>query len=91
MDDGELGVDPSGRGSDRRIGGMRNQAEMGVRGILSRVLGPVKLAAVGYIPAMGESTSLQPTQGLLAVVRGLRGAGHEAWAVGGAVRDCAPK
>lgn len=31
--------------------------------------------------------SLRPTEGLLAVVCGLRGAGHEAWAVGGAVRD----
>jgi len=60
---------------------------MGVGGILARVPGPVKLAATGYIPAMGESTGLQPTEGLLAVVRGLRGAGQEAWAVGGAVRD----
>jgi tRNA nucleotidyltransferase (CCA-adding enzyme) len=36
---------------------------------------------------MEESASLVPTEGLLAVVRGLREAGHEAWAVGGAVRD----
>jgi tRNA nucleotidyltransferase/poly(A) polymerase len=66
---------------------MRNQAEMGVRGILSCAPGPVKLTAAGYIPAMGERPSLAPTEGLLAVVRGLRAAGHEAWAVGGAVRD----
>lgn len=60
---------------------------MGVRGILSRTLGTVKLAAAGYIPAMAEKWSLEPTEGLLAVVGGLRAAGHEAWAVGGAVRD----
>ena len=60
---------------------------MGVRGILSRTPGPVKLAAAGYIPAMRQTWSLEATQGLLAVVQGLRAAGHEAWAVGGAVRD----
>lgn len=34
-----------------------------------------------------EGRSLKPTAGLLAVARRLREAGHEAWAVGGAVRD----
>ena len=34
-----------------------------------------------------EERSLKPTPGLLSVVRRLREAGHEAWAVGGAVRD----
>ena len=36
---------------------------------------------------MDESVRLRPTEGLLAVVRALREAGHQAWAVGGAVRD----
>ncbi|HET6637830.1 MAG TPA: CCA tRNA nucleotidyltransferase [Gemmatimonadota bacterium] len=36
---------------------------------------------------MNPSASLEPTEGLLEVVRRLREAGHEAWAVGGAVRD----
>ena len=36
---------------------------------------------------MNASASLRPTEGLLTVVRRLREAGHEAWAVGGAVRD----
>ena len=34
-----------------------------------------------------EQRDLIPTAGLLAVVRRLRDAGHEAWSVGGAVRD----
>ncbi|HJR53479.1 MAG TPA: CCA tRNA nucleotidyltransferase [Gemmatimonadota bacterium] len=34
-----------------------------------------------------EERSLKPTPGLLSVVRRLQEAGHEAWAVGGAVRD----
>jgi tRNA nucleotidyltransferase (CCA-adding enzyme) len=49
--------------------------------------GTVKLAAAGYILAMNARTQIRSTEGLLAVVRGLREAGHEAWAVGGAVRD----
>ncbi|CAN5880824.1 HD domain-containing protein [soil metagenome] len=36
---------------------------------------------------MKTSAGLQPTEGLLTVARALREAGHEAWAVGGAVRD----
>ena len=60
---------------------------MGVGGILSRSRGPVKLTAAAYISPMNESASLRPSEGLLTVVRGLREAGHEAWAVGGAVRD----
>lgn len=36
---------------------------------------------------MDESLRLRPTEGLLAVARALREAGHQAWAVGGAVRD----
>jgi tRNA nucleotidyltransferase (CCA-adding enzyme) len=60
---------------------------MNTGGIVSCALGPVKLAAAGYIQPMKESRNLRPTEGLLAVVHGLREAGHEAWAVGGAVRD----
>jgi len=60
---------------------------MCVGGILPCRPGPVKLAAAGYIPSMRANASLEPTPGLLAVARGLREAGHEAWAVGGAVRD----
>ena len=36
---------------------------------------------------MNRRSSLEPSAGLTAVVAGLRAAGHEAWAVGGAVRD----
>ncbi|HET9332212.1 MAG TPA: CCA tRNA nucleotidyltransferase [Gemmatimonadota bacterium] len=36
---------------------------------------------------MKATFPLRPTSGLLAVARGLRDAGHEVWAVGGAVRD----
>ena len=36
---------------------------------------------------MVEGGNLKPTAGLLAVVGGLRAVGHDAWAVGGAVRD----
>lgn len=60
---------------------------MGVGGILPCSRGPVKLTMAAYISAMNESASLRPSEGLLTVVRGLREAGHESWAVGGAVRD----
>lgn len=35
----------------------------------------------------GETVELHPPDGLLEVAEGLEGRGHEAWAVGGAVRD----
>ncbi|CAN5119606.1 HD domain-containing protein [soil metagenome] len=41
----------------------------------------------GYLPQMRETFALTPSPALLQVVRGLREAGHAAFAVGGAVRD----
>lgn len=46
-----------------------------------------KAAAPGRFGPMTRSIPLSPSPGLLAVVQGLRGAGHAAFAVGGAVRD----
>ena len=72
---------------------MEIQAEMASAGILARCDRPCQAGTRrihfphGSGTLLNASAGLRPTEGLLAVVRRLREAGYEAWAVGGAVRD----